>query len=93
MDEENSATNHTLETLNNVIAEPSAKPKLLMEERGPLKVEIEPLKLKLGQLEARLQEIEAELNQTTKRLDNLEVHRFLCMYQPRHSMKENYGFD
>ncbi|XVF10883.1 hypothetical protein REPUB_Repub07fG0221700 [Reevesia pubescens] len=84
MDEENSA----IDMLNKEIAELSAKSKLLIDEREPLKVEIEPLNLKLGQLQARLQEIEVELNQITRKLDHLEVKRFLWMYQPKHSMKE-----
>ncbi|XWS49698.1 hypothetical protein CRYUN_Cryun12cG0025500 [Craigia yunnanensis] len=82
-DEENFAM------LDNEIAELSAKSKHLMEESEPLKVEIEPLNIKLGQLQARLQEIEAEITQITKKIDNLEVKRFLGMYQPKRSMKEN----
>ncbi|XVE65138.1 hypothetical protein DITRI_Ditri07aG0157200 [Diplodiscus trichospermus] len=65
----------TVAVVNKEIAELSEKSKLLIEQREPLKTQIENSTTNLGQLKASIQKIEAELNQMTKKLDNLEVKR------------------
>lgn len=88
-DEDNCTIETRLTKLNNEIAELSAKSKLLIQEREPLKEEIEPLNLKRVQLQEKLQKIEAELLQITRKIDYLEAQSYMVKHQSKHRITVN----